>query len=197
MNLAMRMAETGKKQVHFFDMDQTKPLFRARDAAGELESVTFHFQAQYLDAPTVASGVIERLLDNDAFVLLDIGGGAHGSHMIGQFAHILNRDNTRVLYLVNPYRPWSYKTEDIEVTMGRVLGAARLQHWSFVANPNLGPATTVENVITGVKKLRSMFPDVDISFLCALEKLCTELESRVDMPVFPIRLNTLPDWLES
>ncbi len=48
----------GGDAVHFFDMDQTKPLFRARDCEAQLErqGVIFHFQAQYLDAPTVTSG---------------------------------------------------------------------------------------------------------------------------------------------
>lgn len=30
VNLALRMAREGGRRVHFFDMDQTKPLFRAR-----------------------------------------------------------------------------------------------------------------------------------------------------------------------
>ncbi len=80
LSLALGMAESGGKAVHFFDLDQTKPLFRARDAAGELENrgIIFHFQPQYLDAPTVTPGVIERLMDESAVVLLDIGGGSHG-----------------------------------------------------------------------------------------------------------------------
>ncbi|MFR5783099.1 MAG: hypothetical protein ACLUEK_15400 [Oscillospiraceae bacterium] len=68
----------------------------------EREGVVFHFQSQYLDAPTVASGVIETLLDAESTVLMDVGGGSHGSHMIGQFSHVLNRDDARVLYIVNP-----------------------------------------------------------------------------------------------
>lgn len=198
LNLALRMAELGDRKVHFFDLDQTKPLFRARDVAGTLErqGIVFHFQAQYLDAPTVASGIVELLQDDAAVVLLDIGGGAHGSQMIGQFSHILNRGNTRVLYLVNPYRPWSGSTADIECTMARVAGAARLRQTELVANPNLGPGTTADDVVAGEKKLRAMFPETPVSFLCALEALCAELEGRVSEPVFPIRLNTLPDWLD-
>ncbi len=197
LNLALRMAEAEAGPVHFFDMDQTKPLFRARDAAG-MEAgggITFHFQPQYLDEPTVVPGVIERLMDEGSRVLLDVGGGPYGAHMIGQFSHILNRGNTRVLYLVNPYRPWSGRAEDIAVTMARVTGAARLRRPELVANPNLGPDTTAEEVVAGMERFRRMFPDDRAVFLCALEELCPELEGRVPEPVFPIRLNTLPDWL--
>jgi RecA/RadA recombinase len=197
LNLALRMAAAGEKKVHFFDMDQTKPLFRARDAACVLEraGIVFHFQPQVLDAPTVVPGVLERLLDENAFVLMDVGGGSHGSHMIGQFSHILNRESTRVLYLVNPYRPWSGSAEAVTQTMAKVLGAARLKSTELIANPNLGPDTTADEVVAGETKLRRMFPDTDVGFLCALEALCPALEGRVPEPVFPIRLNTLPDWM--
>lgn len=198
LNLALGMVQNGQKSVHFFDMDQTKPLFRARDAAGELESegIVFHYQPQYLDAPTVVPGVIEHLMDERSVVLLDIGGGSHGSHMIGQFSHILSRDNTSVLYIVNPYRPWSGSTEAIEQTMAKVTSAARLRQTEYIANPNIGPDTTAEEVVAGEKKLHSMFPDMQLSFLCALETLCGELDGKLPEPIFPIRLNTLPEWID-
>lgn len=196
LNLARRLAKEGGRSVHFFDMDQTKPLFRARDCAKELEKdgVVFHFQEQYLDAPTVAPGVIERLLDKESIVLMDVGGGAHGSHMIGQFSHILNRDDARVLYIVNPYRPWSRSLSDIEGTVARVAGAARLRNLHLVANPNLGPSTTLEDVLEGLKRFRDLFPGETPDFVCALDELCARLEERIEEPVLPVRLNTLPEW---
>ncbi len=197
INLALALAREGRRRVHFFDMDQTKPLFRARDYETEMEreGVIFHFQRQYLDAPTVASGVIETLTDPECVVLMDVGGGSHGSHMIGQFAHILNRDDARVLYLVNPYRPWSRTLENIEATVARVAGAARLRALHLVANPNLGPATTAQDVLEGLKRFRELFPGETPDFVCALEELCAGLAERVAEQLLPIRLNTLPEWL--
>ena len=197
VNLALLMAAEGTRKVHFFDMDQTKPLFRARDCEAQLVKggVTFHFQAQYLDAPTVASGVGERLLDDGSTVLMDIGGGSHGSHMIGQFSHLLRGESTLVLYIVNPYRPWSGSREDIELTMRRVLGAARLGGYSLVANPNLGPGTTAADVLEGLRRFRAMFPEEQPLFVCALEEHCSELAGQVGEPLLPVRLNTVPEWL--
>lgn len=197
VNLALRMAREGGRRVHFFDMDQTKPLFRARDCEAQLEreGVVFHFQAQYLDAPTVASGVIETLRDEGSAVIMDIGGGSHGSHMIGQFSHLLNSANTLVLYIVNPFRPWSGSCEDIEVTMRRVLGAARLGSFRLVANPNLGPETRAEDVLEGLRRFQGLFPGEEALFVCALEELVSELAGQVREPLLPIRLNTIPEWL--
>ena len=196
LNMAVAMAKATTKRVHFFDMDQTKPLFRAREQRGALEreGVVFHFQDQYLDAPVVASGVRELLCDPESVVLLDIGGGSHGSHMIGQFSDLLNRDGTKVLYLVNPYRPWSRTREDIDETVRRVLGTARLTKLSLVANPNLGKNTAARDVCRGWDRLCALFPDQTPEFICALEDLAAELEAYCRVPVFGIRLNTLPDW---
>ena len=46
INLARKLACESSRRVHFFDMDQTKPLFRARDCETELENegIIFHFQ---------------------------------------------------------------------------------------------------------------------------------------------------------
>lgn len=197
INLARLLAEEDARSVHFFDMDQTKPLFRARDCAGEMEAegIVFHFQSQYLDAPTVVPGVIEALLDEDSVVLLDVGGGAHGSHMIGQFSHILSRESTRVLYIVNPYRPWSRSLEEIERTAERVAGAARLTRLHLVANPNLGPETDAGVVVEGLNRFRALFPERTPEFVCVPEGLCADAEQSVKEPILPIRLNTLPEWM--
>ena len=37
VNFARQLARRTQREVHFFDLDMTKPLFRSRDAAGELE----------------------------------------------------------------------------------------------------------------------------------------------------------------
>lgn len=196
LNLAVEMAKATEKEVHFFDMDQTKPLFRARDSAGEMErdGVQFHFQNQYLDAPVVASGVRECLTAEDKIVLMDIGGGSHGSHMIGQFSDLLNREQTEVLYIVNPYRPWSRTRTDIEETYSRVMGTAHLNRMSLVANPNLGLGTTAEDVCLGMEKLSELLPEHRPLFICALESFAEQVEATCRLPTFPIRLNTLPDW---
>ena len=196
INLALGLAREGARRVHFFDMDQTKPLFRARDCGASLEreGVVFHFQSQYLDAPTVVSGVAEALLGDD-IVLMDVGGGSHGSHMIGQFSQLLSRPETRVLYIVNPYRPWSRTLDDISVTAGRVLGAARLERVHLVANPNLGPGTTARDVLEGLERFAALFPGQEADFVCVLRELYYEVEKAVSGPILPIRLNTLPEWL--
>ena len=79
VNFARQLARRTQREVHFFDLDMTKPLFRSRDAAGELEQagVTVHFQEQFMDAPTLVGGVSPTLRDPGALAVMDVGGGLH------------------------------------------------------------------------------------------------------------------------
>lgn len=53
INLAYRLHSCGK-EVHLFDLDQTKPLFRSRDLKERLlqDGIRFHYEEQYYDTPT-------------------------------------------------------------------------------------------------------------------------------------------------
>ena len=109
---ALALVSQGR-EVHFFDLDQTKPLMRSRDAAALLTDagVTVHFEQQRADAPTQVGGVVPLLLDEDKAVILDVGGSDTGAKLIGSYAHLLQ--NADVWFVVNPYRPWSASVEHI------------------------------------------------------------------------------------
>lgn len=148
-----------------------------------------------MDAPVVAGGVIERLLDPESIVILDIGGGAYGSHMIGQFAGFLNNAETKVVYLINPFRPWSGNRENIEETIKRTVGAAHLEKLSVAANPNYGLSTTAEDVLSGINKLQEILPGAEIEFVCAMKEIGEEVSRSCDLPVLTIDLSTIPEWM--
>ena len=61
-----------------------------------------------------------------------------------------------------------------------------LSPWDFTAASLI--LTEAGGVIAG---LNGETPD----FVCVLEELCAEVEERVEEPILPIRLNTLPEWM--
>lgn len=150
VHLALSLAGKGR-EVHFFDLDQTKPLMRSRDAQELLESagVTVHFERQTADAPTQVGGLVPLLLAPDKNVILDVGGGDAGARLIGGYSHLLK--NADVWFIVNPYRPWSGSTEHIDGTLSAILRAARLKLPRFLLNPNLGQETTAEEYLAGLE----------------------------------------------
>jgi energy-coupling factor transporter ATP-binding protein EcfA2 len=195
VNLALHLARAQEKEVHFFDMDQTKPLFRSRDVRKTLEDagVVFHCEEQMADAPTLVGGVAPLLLRQDAAVILDVGGGDTGARLIGGFSHLLGRENTAVFYIVNPYRAWSGDILAIDGTLSAVLRAARVQKVRYLINPNLGTETTPEEFADGVQKgLAMLSPYVTVEAAFVSRKLAGQV--RAELPLLPLELYLAIPW---
>lgn len=200
VNFARRMVSMTQKPVHFFDLDMTKPLFRSRDAAASLEQagVIVHFMEQFMDAPTLVGGVNPLLRDENAIVIMDVGGDHIGARSIGGFAPRLNQPDAAVFYVINPYRPWSDSIDHIDETLGKILGMShiRLTQLTLVSNPNNGLETTAREVVDGHRKTVCMVGEyIPVSFCCAREELAEEVATAIDVPVFPLRLELLYPWL--
>ncbi len=187
INLARQLLETGKA-VDLFDLDMTKPLFRTREQADKLAEmgIRFHFEEQFADAPTVGGGVMRSLRDADCYTVLDVGGDYIGARAIGGYAPVLNREDTEVLYIINPFRPWATTAERAGLVLSQVLGVSHLraERIRIVGNPNLGAATTAEDVLEGYRRLTEMVERLDV--LCAEQSLCAAVREKVPTPVFPI-----------
>ena len=193
-------ARSPGRQVHFFDLDMTKPLFRARDAAGALAQagVEVHFQQQFMDAPTLVGGVTPLLRDPKALVVMDVGGDHIGARSIGGLAALLNRPEAAVFYLINPYRPWSDTIEHIDGTLGKILGVShvRLDQLTLVSNPHNGVHTTAEQVVEGHRKVEQLVGAyLPICFACASHKLAPAVAQALEVPVFPLHLTLNYPWL--
>lgn len=186
VHLALELARQGR-EVHFFDLDQTKPLMRSRDAEGLLgkAGVTVHFQQQYADAPTQVGGLIPLLLDEKKAVILDVGGNDTGAKLIGGYAHLLKTAD--VWFVVNPYRPWSATTEHIDGTLSAILRASRLKMPRFLLNPNLGGGTTLEEYLSGIKLgLEMLSPYVAVEAAAVPAGLYEQAKEETSLPLIPI-----------
>lgn len=186
VHLALELARQGQ-EVHFFDLDQTKPLMRSRDAEGLLEKVgvTVHFQQQYADAPTQVGGLIPLLLDEKKAVILDVGGNDTGAKLIGGYAHLLKAAD--VWFVVNPYRPWSATTEHIDGTLSAVLRASRLKMPRFLLNPNLGRDTTLAEYLDGIRQgLELLSPYVAVEAAAVPAGLYEQAKEETSLPLIPI-----------
>lgn len=183
---ALAAARAGRR-VEFFDLDQTKPLMRSRDAAGLLEQagITVHFEHQTADAPTQVGGLVPALLDSARTVILDVGGNDTGARLIGGCAHLLK--SADAYFVVNPYRPWSGTVEHIDGTLSAVLRAARLGLPRFLLNPNLGAQTTTEEFLAGVEKgLALLTPYVKVEAAAVPAGLYDTVRERTELPLIPI-----------
>lgn len=195
VNLAGALRQQGRA-VHLFDLDMTKPLYRTRELGGVLAEmgVTLHFETQVADAPTQVGGLRPCLLSRESSTILDVGGDANGARAIGGYAPLLNRDNTAVLYVINPYRPWSGTAESAAETLSRILAVSHLRPDKvlYAANPFLGAETTPDDVTAGLAAVEQMVERVTL--LCVPEALAQAVTVKV--PVLPMRRHIRYPWNE-
>ncbi len=199
INFAINFTKIQDRPVHFFDMDQTKPLFRSRDISQRLaeEQVILHYEDQFFDAPTTVGGLREHLSDENCIVIVDVGGDHTGSRLIGAFSDCLNRANTQNFFVINAYRPWSKNLVTIDGTMARVLGMAHidLKNVSIMSNPNVGLTTTAEEAAAGNDRVRELIGEYfAVDYMCAMEELCPKLQEKTDIPILPISLYLTYEW---
>jgi hypothetical protein len=202
INFARYLQELGQKKVHFFDLDMTKPLFRSRDIKTKMEDmgIVFHYEEQFMDAPTLTGGVIRLLKDEDCLVVMDVGGDYIGARSIGGFASAISQTNTCVYYVLNAYRPWSYDIDHVDHTLGSILGVSHIElgQIHFINNPNTGHTTTAEEFLNGSKKMKEMVsPYQNIDFSCLREDLYEEVKNIHADPILPIRLYLTYPWVSN
>lgn len=199
INLARHLLQRGDKPVHLFDLDMTKPLFRSRDQAATLVDmgICAHFQEQMADTPTIGGGVMPLLRDSNCYTVLDVGGDYMGARAIGGYAPLLNRDDTAVWYVMNPYRPWTTSLERIDQVLSQILGVSHIQlaKLHMVANPNLGGGTSADEIVSGYERLVEMIGEYkSVDLLCVEENLVSEVENRVIAPIFPLTRYLAYPW---
>lgn len=201
LNFALWLKRLSDREVHFFDLDQTKPLFRSRDLENELRAggVNVHFQEQFMDAPTLVGGVRRSLKDKSVYTVLDVGGDHIGARSVGGFAPELNRDDATVFYVFNIFRPWSARLEHVEETMGKILGVSRIEpdKLKIINNPNQGYRTSQDEFLSGTRQLEELLgPELKPCFSTVRREVFEQLDEEAKAGVCPIRLFIDYDWNE-
>lgn len=199
INLAYRLHSTGK-EVHFFDLDQTKPLFRSRDLKEQLlrDGIHFHYEEQYYDAPTIAGGITQELEAANSCCILDLGGNDTGSRVIGGFSPLINAPDTTVYFVINPYRPWSRNFDAVVETLQSILIASKVATVRVICNPSLGYTTTAAEAREGIRRtaemLQGQFP---LDFVTIRAGLAGEIGADMPYPVYPIQLYFQYPWTQN
>jgi len=197
VNWALQLAEQGKK-VRFFDMDQTKPIFRSREVKAMLrhKGIWMDEYKQLLDAPTVPDAVFDRIQDPGSYAVLDVGGNAIGARSIGQFAAAWG-DAMAAFMVINCYRPWSGQQQAMLQTIGEVAAAARVKAFSIISNPNFGAETSVPDILTGHTQVEELLVSTPyaVSFLTVQEQFRSEIREQIpDVDILGINRYMKTPW---
>ena len=190
LNIALKLAEKTGRKVDFFDLDQTKPLFRSRDLKDSFvqRDVDIHFQDQFLDAPVMVGGVRASLI-SDKYTILDIGGGQQAAKFAGAYSDLLSKNDSVPVYVFNAYRPWSGSVDAVDATMRHILSSMRLDHIYILANPNLGFSTSLQEFYEGLAETDSLFEEfTSINSACIRKELIDKASQITDKTLIPLEL---------
>lgn len=157
INRAVRLAREGRR-VALVDLDTVNHYFRSRMVLADLQAAGVRVVLpppgmQNADIPIISPEVRGVLKDPSWQVVIDLGGDATGSRVLGQFAEEL-QGKADMLLVVNPYRPRTASATKALTEAADILATAKLGWTGVLANPNLGPETTEDDVVAGLEAVR-------------------------------------------
>jgi hypothetical protein len=194
VNMAIRLARRSEHRICFFDMDQTKGLFRARDLEPKLsaEGVKFCDTVDFMDAPVTPSGISGSLNDPETICVFDVGGNIAGAKMIGQYEREFSERGAHAYYIINPFRPFADSEEEVKKSMSAITSAGRvsIEQMSIISNPCMGEKTSAGLILQAHERLTEQMKRIGlkVSALTAERVVSKEIEAKAKCPVIPVEL---------
>ncbi|MFZ5626871.1 MAG: hypothetical protein ACOY3H_05945 [Bacillota bacterium] len=143
-----------EQRVALVDLDIVNLYFRSRElkeklAEDGIDVIVSEGKLALADLPALTPAIYGVLSQPQLPVIWDVGGDEVGATALGRFAAQIEASSYQLYLVVNTFRPFTRKPAEILKVKEEIERAARLKITHFVANPNLGEATTVQQVFEG------------------------------------------------
>lgn len=167
INVVLDLIKDGGN-VHFFDMDQTKPMLRSRDIKDMLEKsgVIFHSGPEYLDMPVIPDAVIETIQSESNIIVMDVGANEKGTLCLGQFRKYFNHDETNFCFIYNYFRPFSQNEHNVKALVEGIKKLIGTDEMLIIDNPNLASETTLEDIKEGHERAKELLGSLGYAVNC-------------------------------
>ncbi len=201
LNYALHEFEKNRDLV-LADLDLINPYFVIRSKAKELEKIGLKLLAPsgvlaMSDVPNIPGSML-GVFKTPSKVVIDLAGDEAGATVLGYLSrHVLSRVDYEFILVVNPYRPFAERIEELlELKIG-LERAGRLQFTSIVSNPNLLYETTPLLINAGHErvKLYAEQLDIPITKLAIDSKFYEELYPQYGDLLLPLNLYLSQDYL--
>lgn len=190
IHFALKLSQMKENPIHFFDMDQTKSVFRSRELKQVMEKnhIIVHSGEQLLDSPVVPHAVCGVLEDERNVIVFDVGGNTAGAITMGQYSIYINQEDTAIYFMINCYRPFVKDKDDLQKNIEEIKLSAGVSKVQLISNPNYGMHTSLDDVINGNQIIKGLSEKVKvpIAFLCVPEWLYDEIPPNIDINVLKI-----------
>ena len=203
--LARHLNQDGMGTV-LADLDIVNPYFRSSEQrellrAEGIDVIMPSFARSSVDVPALSADV-QTVFESNRYrhVVIDAGGDPAGATALGRYHPLIEpvRDQMRVLYVVNPFRPLSATADAICALIPRIESRARLHPDYLVNNANLQRQTTAQHLIDAQAVLRKVSErtNVPIGMAAGYGRLYPGLPKEMQDIFFAVEPVMLPEWLE-
>lgn len=203
INFARRERQGGK-DVLLVDLDIVNPYFRSREAGRLLASLGIRVIStaaglEQADLPAISPAILGALQTPGHMLVLDVGGDPAGARALGRFHRLLAPLAPEVWVAVNPYRLETRTAGAIAAMVGRLAEPSRQIATGLVANPNLGPETTIGTIGAGCRPVReaAAILGLPVVMTCVREDLAEAAAEAGLGPLLPLRRHMLLPWEET
>lgn len=206
-NIAINYAVWLKEQglpVTIADLDIVNPYFRVQDSEKLLQEtgiplIVSEYAGTNLDAPAMPKEAYGLVSDPSMYGVIDVGGDDRGALALGRYVpEILEENDYEMLLVANKARPLTRTVEDTIVVLREIEEACGLPCTALVNNTNLGPDTTVQDVLDSVQYIEELSrrTGLPVKMTCVRRDLYPALEGQIP-DLFPIDLQKLYYMIQS
>lgn len=201
INYALALKEQ-YEDLALVDLDFVNPYFRSREAKDYLNSrginvIASAAEGYNSDLPALSRQIGGVLSNPDVRVVVDLGGDETGARAIGRFRSKFEDTQYDLLFVLNPFRPFTSTFEEVELIVKQIEASSRLKVTAMVSNPNLLTETTVSDILTGHDKIMQIAQALGVPvWMMAVEKIFGDLPEikTLGLPVLKLTRQMTTPW---
>lgn len=142
------------RKVILMDLDLVNPYFLSSGYEELLNSYGIRvikplYANSNVDIPALPSD-INVAFEDDADVVMDVGGDDAGSTVLGRFQERINSMEYKMIYVVNKYRNLTHTPEEAAELLREIEQASRCHATAIVNNSHLKAETKIDTVINAL-----------------------------------------------
>jgi len=197
VNMALALRAAGE-EVTICDLDIVNPYFRTKDSEQELSRAGIRllspaYAGSSVDLPVVPPGAAAAF-QGEGRVVIDLGGDDSGSVALGQFAHLVPRDDCAMYLVLNRHRFLTQTAEGALEIMREIESACHLPFTALVNNSNLGAESTYETLAQSEDYARAVAEKTGLPLAFTSVRADLLPEGADTDGVFPIRIMKKSGW---
>lgn len=188
--------------VSIADLDLVNPYFRTREARKQLSELGIRVilpPDQYLqaDLPILTPAVAGLIRKPSSLTILDVGGDKVGATVLAALADAFKGKESRMLQVINPYRPFTDTVKGCLKIKDEIEKASRMKVSGIIGNANLIDETTAGEIYEGYDfvSMVSRESGLSLEFIVIPSWFSGKVDTkRFLCPVLELQRQLVPPW---